>query len=118
MRGERMTALVEAKNKDVDQNILEAWIRKPGNIKYTDRIVKLPGVLKHGDPVDIYAVLVGAAQYVNDFQTIRKTPNAKFVFTPKLGFNDGALKLVVATRNGAGVGKGLIAVGGLRRGLR
>ena len=87
-------------------NILKAWVRKPGNLKYTDRIVKLPGVLKHGEPVTIFAVLVGAAQYVNDFQNIRKTANAKFVFTPNMGFNDGALQLVIATRNGAGVGKG------------
>ena len=89
-----------------DQNILEAWIRKPGNLKYTDRIVKLPGVLKHGDPVTIFAVLVGAAQYVNDYQNIRKSANAKFVFTPNMGFNHGALQLVISTRNGAGVGKG------------
>ena len=88
--------------------VLVAWLRQHGssNQKYQDRIVKLNGVMKNGAPQTVWAVLVGAAQYLNGYVGIRPRPNAKLQFTPGGGFNEGALQVVISTRNGAGVAKG------------
>ena len=86
--------------------LLQGWLNQPGNSKYSDRTVLLPGVLQEGEARTVWAVLVGVAQYVNHYLGIRMAPNAKLVFTPASGFNEGALMLKIATRNGAGVAKG------------
>ena len=86
--------------------MLHVWLEHPGNEKYCDRIVAVAGVRKQGLPVTVFAVLIGAAQFVNAYCGIRRGPNAKLVFTPARGFNEGALELQIATRNGAGIAKG------------
>ena len=55
----------------------------------------------------MWAILIGAAQYVNSYFGIREDPNAKLVFNPTSGINGGALELRVITRKGAGILKGL-----------
>ena len=89
-----------------EEELLQAWLRAPGNGRYRDRVVSIPGVLKQGEERTVFAILVGAAQYVNAFTGLRKSPNAKLVFTPRKGFNEGALELRISTRNQAGVAKG------------
>ena len=85
---------------------LHAWLGHPGNDKYRDRVVAIGGVLKQSLEVTAYAVLIGAAQFVNAFCGIRRGPNAKLVFKPARGFNEGAFEIQIATRNGAGIAKG------------
>jgi len=89
-----------------EEPLLLSWLQQPGNDKYCDRVVAIPGVKKVGEPRTIFAVLVGAAQYANNYLSIRKAPNAKLVFTPSRGFNEGSLQIHICTRNGAGVAKG------------
>ena len=85
---------------------LHAWLGHPGNDKYRDRVVAIDGVQKQGLAVTAYAVLIGAAQFVNAVCGIRRGPNAKLVFKPAQGVNNGALEIQIATRNGAGIAKG------------
>ena len=54
----------------------------------------------------MWGVLCGASQYVQHYVNIKKSPNAKFVFDTKHGFNKGSLKLVASTRNSAGISAG------------
>ena len=86
--------------------MLNVWLGHPGNEKYRDRIVSIAHVQKQGSPVTVFAVLIGAVQFVNAYCGIRRGPNAKLVFWPARGFNEGALELQIATRNGAGIAKG------------
>ena len=86
--------------------MLKMWLEHPGHNAYCDRIVAIADVQKQGSPVTVFAVLIGAAQFVNSYCGIRRGPNAKLVFTPARGFNEGALELQIATRNGAGIAKG------------
>ena len=85
---------------------LKMWLGHTGHNKYSDRVVVIKGIQKQGVPITVYAVLIGAVQFVNSFCGIRRGPNAKLVFTPTKGFNEGALELIITTRNGAGVAKG------------
>ena len=78
----------------------------PGNDSYRDRVVAIDGVQKQSVAVTAYAVLIGAAQFVNAFCGIRRGPNAKLVFKPTRGFNEGALEIQIATRNRQGIAKG------------
>ena len=88
------------------EGCLKMWLGHTGHDKYSDRVVVIKGIRKQGVPITVYAVLIGAVQFVNAFCGIRRGPNAKLVFTPTKGFNEGALELIIATRNGAGVAKG------------
>ncbi len=79
-----------------------------GNDRFRDRIVGIGGMQHDGVPraSPAHAVLVGVAQFVQHYVTIRRSPNARWVFDPAAGFNSGALKLVVQTRNAAGIAAG------------
>ena len=74
------------------------------------RIGKIPNVRTMPGPnspmTDIYFVLLGAAQYINDYHNIKGRPNAKLYFDPSKGFNAGALTLAEYTRNSSGIGSG------------
>jgi hypothetical protein len=85
--------------------LLLSWLQHPGHAKYSDRVVAIPGIKKAGEPRKIFAVLIGAAQYANNYLNIRKAPNAKLVFTPSRGFNEGSLQVQISTRSGAGIAK-------------
>jgi hypothetical protein len=57
----------------------------------------------------LYAVLVGAAQYLQHFHDIKPRHNAVLQYHPSEGFNNGglgALRCVVETRNGVGMAAG------------
>jgi hypothetical protein len=79
-----------------------------GNDRFRDRIVGIGGLQHDGVPraSPVHAVLVGVAQFVQHYVTIRRSPNARWVFDPAAGFNSAALKLVVQTRNAAGIAAG------------
>ena len=51
------------------------------------------------------AVRVGALQYADSYLGVRSAPNAFLRFTAARGFNEGALELVIRTRNGVNVSK-------------
>ena len=70
-----------------------------------DRVGVIEGIKEpDGGRRAIYFVLVGACQFLNSFQNIRKSANVKLLYEPTTGFNEDSLQLVVATRNNAGVG--------------
>lgn len=79
-----------------------------GNDRFRDRIVGISGLQHDGVPraSPVHAVLVGVAQFVQHYVTIRRSPNARWVFDPGEGFNCSAMKLVVQTRNAAGIAAG------------
>ena len=79
---------------------LDEFLGRPGHDRYRDRIVLLP--LTNGM---VWGVLIGAVQFVNHYNGSKKSPNVKLHFESAKGFNEGALSLVVNTRNGAGIGK-------------
>ena len=67
---------------------------------------KIPGVHRAEQPVEIWAVLVGVAQYIQDFHDIRPRANAVLEFDPTRGINSDSLKVVVCTRTGVGISAG------------
>ena len=56
-------------------------------------------------PRTLFAVMVGREMLVKP-ASAKHRPNVKLVAAPSCGPNDGFLKLVVATRNNSGIGKG------------
>ena len=91
-----------------DPSILESFLSKPNHGVFRDRVVKFEGVLCEQTPRDVYAVLVGAAQYIQHYAGIRARANATLVYKPAQGFNAGSLSVVGLSRNGAGVAPGQI----------
>jgi len=73
---------------------------------FSDRIVRIPGVQHEGRKCEMYAILVGAAQFVNHYADIKSRHNVDLCFDASRGFNDGALHLKVHTRNGMGIAAG------------
>jgi hypothetical protein len=53
--------------------------------------------------VEIWAVLVGVAQYIQDFHDIGPHANAVLEFDPSRGFKSDSLNVVVSTRKGDGI---------------
>ena len=50
-----------------------------------------------------FAILLGAARYVNDYVGLKRGPNAQWRINYQLGPNPGALELVCQTRTGCGI---------------
>ena len=69
----------------------------------TPQVLRIAGVLQQGKPSTVYAVVVGAGRYVNDFSGGAKRPNAKWMVDTSRGPNHGSLYLVAATSNGCGI---------------
>ena len=69
---------------------------------------KITGVLRREQPVVIWAVLLGVAQYIQDFRDIRPRANAVLDFDPTLGFNSDSLKVVVCTQNAIAAGSPIL----------
>ena len=67
---------------------------------------KIHGVHRAEQPVEIWAVLVGVAQYIQDFHDIRPRANAVLEFDPTRWFNFDSLKVVVCTRTGVCISAG------------
>ena len=84
---------------------LLSWLGQPGNDKFRGSVVKLPDLRKNGEIVDAWAVRIGAMQHAATYIGVRSAPNAFLRFTAARGFNEGALELVIRTRNGVNVGK-------------
>ena len=59
--------------------------------------------MQNGAPISIYAILLGAARYTNDYHGVRRGPNAAFEAYPAMGPNSGSIKLVAKTANGVGI---------------
>ena len=85
---------------------LVSLLRLPGNARFADRVCNILGVHRAEQPVEIWAVLVGVAQYIQDFHDIRPRANAVLEFDPTRGFNSDSLKVVVCTRTGVGISAG------------
>ena len=68
------------------------------------RIVE--GVAKGDGETDMYAVMVGCAQYTNHYHCIKKFANARLKFYPEKGFTAGALVLEASSRNSTGLAAG------------
>ena len=79
-----------------------------GNQRFRDRIVSITGLMQDGQfrAEPVCAVLIGISQFAQHYVTIRKSPNAKWVFDASLGFNVQSLSLMVQTRNAAGIAPG------------
>ena len=101
-----------------DWNSLLEFVRLPGNARFGDRVVQIDNVMRAGEDVTIWAVLVGVCQFAQHYEGIRPRANCVLEFNASRGFNNGvtraglagvsaaALSLKVATRNGAGVSTG------------
>ena len=59
--------------------------------------------MQNGVPINIYAVMIGAARFANDYHGVRRGPNAAFEAFPGMGPNSGSVKLVAKTANGVGI---------------
>ena len=79
----------------------------PGNEQWRDKVVRIKGILKGGQPRDIFAVLIGAGQYVNHYQSIKRAPNASLVLDARKGFSFGALSRYATHTNKRGIGPGM-----------
>jgi len=86
---------------------LNNFLRAPGNSGWSNKVIVVSGVMKNGTPQDIYAVLVGAGQYINHFAGIKRAPNAKIIFDHKIGLSHGALYVIASNRNGTGIAAGV-----------
>ncbi|CAE7253655.1 unnamed protein product [Symbiodinium sp. CCMP2592] len=77
-----------------------------GHASYECDVLRIPGILCHGEVITIWAVLVGAARYVNDFTGVKSRPNARWEINTSQGPNrgeGGLLALWANTRNGVGI---------------
>jgi hypothetical protein len=86
--------------------LLEAFLMAPGNHGYTDRVVKIEGVMNAELPQTIFAVLIGAAQWAQHWENLAKRANCILEFVPSNGFNSNSLRIVASTRNGVGLSAG------------
>jgi hypothetical protein len=86
---------------------LRKFLRLPRNQQFRDRIVGIENLRRGGEPHGtVFAVLIGAAQFVQHYVNIRKAPNAEWEFRPSEGFNEAGLLLRVRTRNACGIAAG------------
>jgi hypothetical protein len=85
---------------------LQELLRIPGNEQFADRVCEITGVLRREQPVVIWAVLIGVAQYIQDHTDIRLRPNAVLEFDPTCGFNSDSLKVIAYSRNYSGIAAG------------
>ena len=77
------------------------------------RFSLMSGGVRLQQSITMYAVLVGAAQYLQHYQDIRSRHNAVLQFVPSHGFNNGdlgALRCIVETRNGQGLAPGPVVL--------
>lgn len=69
------------------------------------QVLKITGVLQNGKPTTIWAVIVAAGRYINDYTgSSPRRPNAKWMVDTSMGPNHGSVYLVACTQNGCGVG--------------
>jgi hypothetical protein len=88
-------------------SVLEEMLSLGGNACLKDMLVRVDGIALSAasdNTSSIYGVLVGACRYAANPVGRRKAgPNACFVLDTEAGIGDGLLKLVVKTRNHAGI---------------
>ena len=86
---------------DPEENILRFLALNPFE---ADRVGIVEGVKEpDGGRRAIFFVLVGACQFLNSVQNMRKSAHVKLLYDPTKVFTEDSLQLVVATRNNAGV---------------
>ena len=71
---------------------LRSFLDMPGHDYFKDCLVHIQDVSE--DKPALWAVLLGALAYVNDWVNIRGSPNCKLVIRPELGPNKGYISLV------------------------
>lgn len=67
------------------------------------QVMRLQGILQCQVPKTMYAVLLGAARFVNSYHGARAAPNAEWFLDVSKGANPGALTLRAKTRNNCGI---------------
>ena len=72
----------------------------------SDRACKIRGVMRPQKETTVWAVLVGVAQFVQHFRGHRARANPFLEFDATRGFNNGALRVIAATRTGVGISAG------------
>jgi len=86
---------------------LQAFLQSDSSRAYLcDRIVEIRNVQKGPEamPLTLWGLLVGCAGYLQHYQGIRRQgPNATLEVHCGEGPNDGVLKVICSTRNGAGI---------------
>ena len=86
-----------------DYNTLSSFLQLPGNTQLGRRVIQVQHVNHNKTPRTVWAVMVGAARYVEHFSGKLKAPNCVLQFNPSKGFNAGSMNLVVSQRNGVGI---------------
>ncbi len=84
---------------------VRTFLALPDHDTLRDRLVAVTGVYKEDTPTIVYAVLLGAAGFVQNYVGTRHRPNACLIGDVSTGANRGFLKLVCKTRNGCGLAK-------------
>ena len=87
-----------------DVGKLRSFLDMPGHDYFKDCLVHIQAVSE--DKPALWAVLLGALAYVNDWVNIRGSPNCKLVIRPELGPNKGYISLVCETKTQNGIGPG------------
>ena len=87
-----------------DYRKLKAFLNLPGNWNFGGRIVQISNVHQDRKPVTLFAVMIGAARYVQHFTTLnRAQANCVLQFEQHKGFNSGSLNLVAKSPNNVGI---------------
>ena len=73
---------------------LESFLKLPGNAHYGNRVVQIQNVHRNGEPGRVWAVMVGAARFVQNCAKEHASPNCALHFEPGKGFNAGSFNLV------------------------
>ena len=82
---------------------IHALLKRPGFAKYANGLVRINGVLRHGQSTPIFAVLVGVVREINHASGDAKA-NVKLVVDASAGFNTGLLQLRVCGPGKRGLG--------------
>ena len=86
-----------------DYDKLNSFLKLPGNSHLGSRVVEIANFHHNKIPVTIFAVMVGAARFVQHFTILnRAAPNCILQFEQHKGFNSGSLNLL-AKPSGVGI---------------
>lgn len=81
--------------------------KRPGHHMFADRVVRIDGIPASKPSIEpmfsVYAILFGAAGFLNHYSDVRKAPNCILVCNPAIGPNHGLLTLQACTRNRVGI---------------
>ncbi|CAK9118027.1 unnamed protein product, partial [Durusdinium trenchii] len=88
------------------QSTLVYFLNECSALSFADRLVKIDGLQDGSETKPLFAILCGAAGYVQHYGNIRRSPNAVLQASPGSGAADGMLSLVARSSNQQGIAKG------------